>query len=81
MENIYLTWKQSDVCFSSSTIREHSDGSNESPNIIAPSKTSIYKLKEYIIINYVHPYLTEEMILVYGKHVSTTRLSKFNEHK
>jgi hypothetical protein len=42
---IYLTWKQSDVWFSSSTRREHSDGSNESPNIIAPSEKSISKIK------------------------------------
>lgn len=44
-KQVYLTWKQRDVCFSSSTIREHSDRSKGSPNIIAPSKTNIYKIK------------------------------------
>lgn len=33
-----LTWKHNEVCFSSSTIREHSEGSNGSPNMIAPKE-------------------------------------------
>lgn len=35
--NNLLTWKHRDVAFSSSIIRQHSDGSKESPNMIAPT--------------------------------------------
>lgn len=33
---VYVTWKHKDVAFNSSTMREHSEGNKESPNIIAP---------------------------------------------
>ena len=35
--NNLLTWKHRDVAFSSSIIRQHSDGSKGSPNMIAPT--------------------------------------------
>jgi len=42
---------------SSSTRREHSDGSNESPNIIAPSKTSIIdKIKGILPMTAIFPH-------------------------
>lgn len=32
-----LTWKHSEVAFSSSSMREHSEGNKESPNMMAPT--------------------------------------------